>query len=258
MIRGGSTKDHRGRSHHLASDTSAKVSLHRLDIGGDLVSYAAPTFSATASRGTRACEWSAFPVCSATIDRSTLTDYAADEVLEVRDSEQLRALAGDVRSRIVMLLRERAASTTELAAALDMPKGTVGHHVKVLERAGLIRVVATRKVRAVTERYYGRVARLFVLKTDETEDAVGEGALAAVMLRQASEELLPAEVDGQRITAGLSHVRLTPRDGRRFGLRVNRLFADLQAADDPGGEPHGFAAALYPAPGALPRKADDA
>lgn len=157
-----------------------------------------------------------------------------------------------------MLLRERAASTTELAAALAMPKGTVGHHVKVLERAGLIRVVATRKVRAVTERYYGRVARLFVMKTDEAEDAIGEGALAAVLLRQASEELLPAGIVAQRITSGLSHVRLRPADARRLGLRLNRLFADFQAADDPEGEPHALAAALYPAPGALPQETDDA
>ena len=168
--------------------------------------------------------------------------------MEVRDPEQLRALAGDVRARIVMLLRERAASTTELAHALGIPKGTAGHHVKVLERAGLIRVVATRRVRAVTEKYYGRVARLFVLKTDDAEDAVGEGALAAVILRQAAEELLPMEVDPRRITAGLSHVRLRPADARRLGLRLNRLFAAFQALDDPKGEPHALAGALYPVP----------
>ena len=45
-----------------------------------------------------------------------------------------------------------------------MPKGTVGHHLKVLETAGLVRVVRTRQVRALTEKYYGRVARLFELK----------------------------------------------------------------------------------------------
>ena len=54
--------------------------------------------------------------------------------------------------KIVVLLRERAHSTTELAEKLGLPKGTVGHHVKVLEKAGLIRVVRTRKVRALTER----------------------------------------------------------------------------------------------------------
>ena len=48
------------------------------------------------------------------------------------------------------------------------PQGTVGHHLKVLERGGLVRVVRTRQVRALTEKYYGRVARLFVLKTDDS------------------------------------------------------------------------------------------
>jgi DNA-binding transcriptional ArsR family regulator len=157
-----------------------------------------------------------------------------------------------------MLLRERAASITELATALDIAKGTVGHHVKVLERAGLIRVVATRRVRAVTESYYGRVARLFVLKTDESPDDLGEGALASVMLRQAADEILPADLDPKRITAGLAHVRLRPADARRLGLRLNKLFADFQALDDPAGEPHALAGALYPAPSALPGAGRDA
>ena len=213
----------------------------------------------TLSRLLRICERAGFFVCSATIDRSILTEYDAADVLVVREPEQLRALAGDLRARIIMLLRERAASTTELAEALGMAKGTVGHHLKVLERAGLIRVVATRKVRAVTERYYGRVARLYVLKTDEAAaDTVGEGALAAVFLRQAAEEILPTEIEAQRITAGLSHARLRPADARRLGLRVNRLFAAIQAADHPDGDPYGLAATLYPAPAALPPRDDDA
>ena len=94
-------------------------------------------------------------------------DYEADDVMVLREPAQLRAIADELRGRIVALLRERAASTTELAAVLKLPKGTVGHHLKVLERAGLIRVVRTRQVRAMTERFYGRTARLFVLKSDE-------------------------------------------------------------------------------------------
>jgi len=35
----------------------------------------------------------------------------------------------------------------------------------VLEKAGLVRVVRTRKVRALTERFYGRTARLFIFKS---------------------------------------------------------------------------------------------
>ena len=124
------------------------------------------TIGSTAAEPNATCQWSGFTVCSTIIDR--YPDYDLDDVLVVEDPKQLRALGDVLRARIVMLLRERAASTTELAAVLETPKGTVGHHLKVLETAGLVRVVRTRKVRALTEKFYGRVARLFVMKGDES------------------------------------------------------------------------------------------
>ncbi len=197
----------------------------------------------------RVDEWSGFPVCSVIIDR--YPDYELDDVLVVEDPKQLRALGDTFRARIVMMLRERAASTTELAAALETPKGTVGHHMKVLEAAGLIRVVRTRKVRALTEKYYGRVARLFVLKSDESmPDELRGGVLAAMMLRQAADELIAAGTE--KDTSALVHVRLTPEQQRRFEKRLNRLVADLQRADDPDGTSHALAYALFRAPTPLP------
>ena len=128
-------------------------------------------------------------------------DYDAADVLVVREPERLRALAHELRSTIVVRLRERALSVTELADELGLPKGTVGHHVKVLEDAGLVRVVRTRRVRAVTEKFYGRTARLFLMK-DEQDAAV-------------------------------SH--LTPADAERFARRVAKLVEDFRAADAKGG-----------------------
>ena len=150
-----------------------------------------------------------------------------------------------------MVLRERAASTTELATALETPKGTVGHHLKVLESAGLIRVVRTRQVRALTEKYYGRVARLFVLKGDESvPDELRGGVLAATMLRQAADEVIAG--GGENDASAFVHVRLTPEDRRRFEQRLNRLVADLQRADATEGTSHGLAYALFYAPKPLP------
>jgi DNA-binding transcriptional ArsR family regulator len=186
-------------------------------------------------------------------------DYDLDDVLVVSDPKQLRALGDPVRARIIGLLRERAASTTELAVALESPKGTVGHHLKVLEREKLIRVVRTRKVRALTEKYYGRVARLFVLRGDDESkpDFLRGGTLSALMLRQAADEILVAANDSD--TSAMLNVRLTEKDRRRFEQRLNRLVADFQAADDPSGERHALVYALYrAAPGLPPRKDDDA
>ena len=170
-------------------------------------------------------------------------DYEADDVLVVREPEQLKALGDDLRSTIVILLRERARSTTELAEMLSLPKGTVGHHVKVLEKAGLIRVVRTRKVRAVTESYYGRTARLFLFKST---DADGEDVrnVAAASLRRAAEEILPFGVD-DRTTFSVLRARLTDRDARRFRRRLDKLAKEFLEADTSDGEPFGLANALY-------------
>jgi DNA-binding transcriptional ArsR family regulator len=178
-------------------------------------------------------------------------------VLVVQEPRQLRALADGLRSRIVSLLRERAASTTELAAVLEMPKGTVGHHLKVLESAGLIRVVRTRRVRALTEKYYGRVARLFVLKGDDSmPEELRGGALSALMLRRAADELVAA--GNEKETAALVNVRLTAKDRRRFEHRINRLIADYQRAESPEGERHTLAIALFRSFPGLPPARDDA
>ena len=162
-------------------------------------------------------------------------DYDAEDVLVVSEPERLRALADDLRIRMVTILRERAASTTELAERLGLPKGTVGHHLKVLEKAGLVRVVRTRKVRALTEKYYGRTARLFIVKSG---DEPVEG-LPAVMLRQAAEEA------GDDANVGLVHARLSPADARRFERRLEKLLEDFRARELPDGEPFGLVVGFY-------------
>ena len=175
--------------------------------------------------------------------RLPVPDYEAEDVLVVREPEQLRALGDDLRSKIVVLLRDRALSTTELAERLGLPKGTVGHHVKVLEKAGLIRVVRTRQVRAVTEKFYGRVARLFLFKST---DADGEDVrnVAAASLRRVAEEMLPIGEDG-RTTFAVVRARLTDADARRLTRRLERLIDDFRAAESAEGEEYGLAAALY-------------
>jgi len=173
-------------------------------------------------------------------------DYDAPDVLVVRRPDQLKALADELRSRIVVMLRERAQSVSELAAKLKMPKGTVSHHVKVLESAGLLKVVRTRQVRAVTEKYYGRTARLFVYESDGTVGREDVRNIVAASLRVAAEEILPvADEEDAAACSGVLRVRLNAADARRFDKRLTKLLDDFRACGDAGGTPYGLAVALY-------------
>jgi DNA-binding transcriptional ArsR family regulator len=177
------------------------------------------------------------------VAHSTLPlDYDAADTLVVSDPAQLRALGDEVRGRIVGLLRERAASASELAELLGMPKGTVGHHLHVLERAGLIHVVRTRRVRAVTEKYYGRVARLFMIKSgDERDDELVHGVAAISYRTAAAERGASPEI----ATNALLRVRLKTADVRRFERRLDKLVDDVRDAETSDGEQWGMATALY-------------
>jgi DNA-binding transcriptional ArsR family regulator len=170
-------------------------------------------------------------------------DYDADEVLVVDKPEQLRALADNLRATLVALLRERARSTQELAQELRLPKGTVGHHLKVLERAGLIRVVRTRRVRAVTEKFYGRVAFLFLIRSEEAPET--SGLVGAAALRRAADELEAAPPATGHAAFGVLRVRLSPADARRIERRLEKLTEDTLAAQTDDGDSYVVAAALF-------------
>lgn len=174
----------------------------------------------------------------------SVPDYDAPDTLVVAEPEQLRALADGVRTSIIASLRERASSTQQLAEELGIPKGTVGHHLKVLERAGLVHVVRTRQVRAVTEKFYGRTARLFLFQTEDPGDA---RAIGAAMLRQAA-----SEIDRAPDGTGFGHtkVSLTKKDMLRLERRLRRLMDDFRAAEAPDGEPYALVTAMYRRPDA--------
>lgn len=105
-------------------------------------------------------------------DSSDPVEEAEHPAREQAGCRRVRAISNPLRTTILGLLHERAATVTELATAVRRPKSTVAHHVNVLAAAGLLRVVSTRRVRAIDERYYGRTARMFYVALGRRADGV--------------------------------------------------------------------------------------
>jgi DNA-binding transcriptional ArsR family regulator len=175
-------------------------------------------------------------------------DYELEETLTLDSPEQFKALFEDTRRQILNLLLERAATGSELAETLDIPKGTIGHHVGVLETAGLIRLVRTKKVRAIEAKYYGRTARTFLL-TPKAETHFGLApdfflSTAAAEFARASEDVPPDEAT--LIMSTLRYARIPDDRAAEWLLRLGELTQEF-AADRRGGETtYAMLAALYP------------
>lgn len=171
-------------------------------------------------------------------------DYDLDDLLVVTDPAQLRAMADPFRSILLELLLERAASVSEMALAVDRPKSTVAYHVKLLYDAGLLKVVRTRQVRAIEERFYGRLARTYyigVLTSPEQKEL----ALSVNGLATAAAEAAPAHAaDSLRCT--LLHARIPLEEVRSFWSEVQELARRFAQLPRSGEQVYGFAAGLYP------------
>jgi DNA-binding transcriptional ArsR family regulator len=167
-------------------------------------------------------------------------DYELGASVHAETPGQLKALSDPLRARILDLVLERAATVTELAHALDRPKSSVAYHVDVLVEAGLLKVVRTRRKRAIDERFYGRVGRTIVIG----DVAVPEGIVRQNFLAEALAEMRTGESGG--LIATIRHARIPPERAEEFFERVVELAESFTELPRAGDVVYGFVAGVYP------------
>src|SRR5215218_5270717 len=171
-------------------------------------------------------------------------DYDLADRIALTAPSQVKAISHPLRTTILGLLHERAATVSELAVALERPKSTVAHHVKVLSEAGLVQVVRTRRVRAIEERYYGRTARMFFV-------AVERGSHTEPMgvdfndFEVAARESETAFHEG-KLWGFIRHARITEAQASAFWERMAQLVTEFDELPRCGATVYGFAVGVYP------------
>lgn len=185
-------------------------------------------------------------------------DYELEDTVELTTAEQVKAISDPLRTTILGLLHERAATVTELAEAVERPKSTVAHHVNVLADAGLLQVVRTRRVRAIEERYYGRTARMFYVSLGRRADGV-ELPPDFNDFEVAASESVAAYEAGQ-LRAFIRHARIPEEQAAAFWERIRQVIHEFEQLPRSGDTVYGFTVGLYPMPDypTLPKPPDDA
>lgn len=184
---------------------------------------------------------------------------APADVFWIDDQETLELLGDPVRLEILEQLSEPR-SVTEIAEAMGVPRTRLYHHVRLLEEAGLIRVVETREVGALTERRYQVSARSFrpserfleqALPREQAEAMLTAlfGATRADFVRAVDEGIATLRDDASSRTLTLARriLHLTP--SRLAGLidDVEHLVSSYESDDDdPDAIPVAVLHVVYP------------
>ena len=181
-------------------------------------------------------------VCSAVADNPP--DYELADRMALTVPAQVKAIGHPLRTTILQLLHERAATVTELAAAVERPKSTVAHHVDVLVRSGLLKVVRTRRVRAIEERFYGRTARMFYMAAEASP--AGEAMPGDFNDFQVAAHESTTAFEHGKLWAFIRHARISDEQASQFWDRMAELIAEFDRLPRSGDTTYGFAVGIYP------------
>lgn len=178
--------------------------------------------------------------------------------LLISTPSQVRALASGVRASLVEALLTRGpAPVRVLAAHLARSPESLYHHLRILERAGIVRVDSIRPVGRTKEAIYALVSTRLRLDRSKSSPAMrrARASAGAAMMGAATRRLRAAinagldEGDAQSKRARIETVivRLSPEARRELHACVDALWAFLREHAASEGEGCAVTVAIAPA-----------
>lgn len=194
-------------------------------------------------------------------DNVPVTMPALPPMLRVHTAQQFKAIGDKTRDRILSIIKHEPLTAKQIGTRLNIPPGTVGHHLQVLEEAGLAQVVARRLVRGIVAKYYTRTARLF--QFDFPPEVTPGIEVTLKFLTDAREELADAlmaedaksalqlisDDDEAACATGFPHACLSHARAMEFRKRLTDLLEEFATAEpDPDGQIYALSTAFFLAP----------
>jgi len=172
---------------------------------------------------------------------------AIDTCRTLSTETEISAYLHRTRMAILDVLRDGPATTTQIAARLDVHPANLTRHIRVLERAGLVSLVEKRDTGRNLEKYYATTARRFRVAA-ETANLTAPHKIALTFARSelsAALVRLPDETTDP-VTALVLRASVAPGMAKAFAEELAGLAERFAAADGGDGQAYQLVLALYP------------
>lgn len=164
---------------------------------------------------------------------------------------QQRAVADPMRTRILGVLQNVPATAKQLAERLNSTPGAIGHHLKQLERYGLVQIVARRQVRGIVANYYARTGRILNFNAPMLAEDLDRANILTTARNELAEMMAEDREWGEdeMCVLGYPHIQLSAKKARILAHRLDRLINDLVSTPNEPGQPlYGVAIGMFKAP----------
>ncbi len=166
--------------------------------------------------------------------------------LTLTTDTQISGYLHRTRMDILAALRAGPATVSQIAAKLGTHPANLTRHMRVLAKAGLIKLVEKRDTGRNLEKYYAAIASSFDIAPEVGAKSLLHSALT--MLRSDISAVLarlPEEPDSPAI-AKLAYAKISPQRVEEFSSEITRLIDEFQSDEEENAIPYHLNLSLYP------------
>jgi DNA-binding transcriptional ArsR family regulator len=185
------------------------------------------------------------------------------EVMVIENLETLKVYVDTFRRRILSALSSEPKSVQQIAETLQVPFTRLYYHIRMLEKHGLIRLVATRKVLGgVKENYYFISAYHFLVARDLKDDTPESTQLILQAVFNATldnaRQTITRAVEDKRIDLKIfpphpnalllryGMIYASPERAQAYQQRILELINTLESVpDEPNAQPYNIIIGFY-------------
>ena len=178
---------------------------------------------------------------------SNLIDFTPEPNQILINDEQIRAFVNPTRMTILTMLAREKCSVSVIARRFKVHPANLTHHFKLLEKAGLIKLVEKRDTGKNLEKLYRAVAIHFTI--GPTGDIQNKKVLALSILRDnltTATQTVGQAPPEQDVLAILKTVRISPKDLSKIERKLSDLAKSFEGSASSNGIGYSLNLSLYP------------
>ncbi|MBN2441427.1 MAG: winged helix-turn-helix transcriptional regulator [Spirochaetales bacterium] len=174
-------------------------------------------------------------------------DFTLQEIISLTDHEQIKAYVHPTRIKILNLLAEKKRTVSGIARELGVHPANITHHIKLLEKTGLIQLVEKRDIGKNIEKYYRAIARNFIVNS-KGDSMANKKALALSVLKNDLAVAINTvnEDETREVMALLETARLSKGDVKKIMNQLKMMIKDFSKSDTKDGIAYNLNISLYP------------
>jgi DNA-binding transcriptional ArsR family regulator len=169
------------------------------------------------------------------------------KILVLSTDSRIKAYVHPTRIAILSMLAAKKKTVSNVAKELGVHPANITHHFRLLEKAGLIKLVERRDIGKNIEKYYRAIARNFIIGVEKRGKSNKQALELAILRNDLSTAISTVKRnDKHDVVAVIKIARILPHDVKLLRKKIMKIIREFSRYDSAKGRAYTLNISVYP------------